>query len=81
MVTAARMIRTRQDVSVAELSRKTGIPGRLIYRFERGQEYLPVRHRRAYCEALGVTPEEVFMPAPFDGWPRPAGELPEWTSK
>lgn len=74
MVTAARIIRTKQDVSVVELSRKTGIPVRLIYRFERGQEFLPARHREAYCQALGVRPEEVFMPPPFDGWPKPAGE-------
>lgn len=75
MVTMARIIRTRLDVRVADLARKTGIPERAIYRFERGQEWLPPQHREAYCRALGVSPEEVFMPHPFDGWPRPGDKV------
>jgi len=74
VLTKARIFRLRAGKSVAELSRETGVPVRALYRFERGQERLSPKHWERYCKALGVKPEDVLLPAPFEGWPRPEDE-------
>jgi len=73
VLTQAKVVRLKLGKPAATLARECGIPERALYRFEEGHERLSPKHRERYCRALGVKPEEVFMPAPFDGWPRPAG--------
>lgn len=81
MVTAARVLRTKLGIRIVDLAKETGIPERALYRFERGQEWLSPKYREAYCRALRVKPEEIFMPAPFENWPKPVEGVPKWVAK
>jgi len=72
VLTQARIARLKLNKTVAALAKETGIPERALYRFERGQERLSPKHWQRCCQALGVKPEEIFLPEPFAGWPKPA---------
>lgn len=73
-MTQAKIARLKLNKTVTALAKETGIPERALYRFERGQERLSLKHWERYCRALRVEPEDIFLPEPFSGWPKPAEE-------